>query len=87
MGAGSHSVASGMVLGLVVVLLGQQFGYIDLSSSYNGILDLVIAAVVGAIVAGLVGRAIGRRAERRGGPKPWTPPESSKDPAKASSKP
>ncbi|MCI4332023.1 MAG: hypothetical protein L3K19_09315 [Thermoplasmata archaeon] len=76
MGAGSHAIPSGVVLGLVAVLLGQQFSYIDLSGTYGGIIDLVIGAVVGGILAGFLGRALGRRAERRRGAQAWTPPET-----------
>lgn len=81
MGAGSHSVPSGVVLGLVVVLLSQQFGVLDLSAGYGGVVALVVAAVVGGIAAGLLGRAIGRRVERRRGARAWTPPTDSDDSA------
>ena len=84
MGAGSHAVPSGVVLGLVAVLLGQQFGALDLSTAVGGVVDFVVAAIIGGILAGLIGRAIGRRAERRLGARAWTPP---KDGASGGSKP
>ncbi len=65
MGAGSSGAASGVVFGLAVVLLGQQLGYIDLSSLSGGLLALFVAALAFGLVFGLVGIALGARYVKR----------------------
>ncbi len=61
MSATTHGIASGIVFGIVAVVLGQQFGYYSLSDLTSAILYLVIGVVVGAVIFGLVGMALGRR--------------------------
>ena len=61
MSATGRGVGCGVVLGLVAVLLDQQFGYLDLSVLVPAIEDLVIAAVLGGVLGGLIGWALGRR--------------------------
>jgi NhaP-type Na+/H+ or K+/H+ antiporter len=57
--------ASGAILFVVVVLLGQQFGYVDLSGLVTGILYLVIPALVGGVIFGVLGGILARRARRK----------------------
>jgi hypothetical protein len=59
--AGSSGAASGVVLGIVVVLLGQQLGFLSLSDLVPALEYLVIGAVIGGILFGLVGWGLGRR--------------------------
>jgi positive regulator of sigma E activity len=65
MGAGSSAAGSGLVVGLCLVFLGQQFGFFDLSGLLLGILYLVAFAVVFAIVFGLLGVWLGARYKRK----------------------
>lgn len=73
MSATSHGVASGVVFGIVAVVLGQQFGLYSLSDLATAIEYLVIGVVVGAVVFGVIGMALGRRYLRRHPVEP--PPE------------
>ncbi|MCI4320360.1 MAG: hypothetical protein L3J87_04015 [Thermoplasmata archaeon] len=57
--------ASGAILFVVVVLLGQQFGYVDLSNLTTGVLYLVVPALIGGIIFGILGGALARRARRK----------------------
>jgi len=59
--AGSYAAESGAVLGIVLVLLTQQFGYIALGGLVEALEYLIVAAVVGAVVFGLIGMMLGRR--------------------------
>ena len=61
MSATTHGVASGIVFGIVAVVLGQQFGFYSLSDLGTAIVYLVIGIVIGAVVFGLIGMALGRR--------------------------
>jgi hypothetical protein len=65
MGAGSSAAGSGLVVGLCLVFLGQQFGFFDLSGLVTGIIYLVAFAVVFAVVFGLVGTWLGARYVRK----------------------
>ncbi|HLY76456.1 MAG TPA: hypothetical protein VKT21_01065 [Thermoplasmata archaeon] len=65
MGAGSSAAGSGLIVGLCLVFLGQQFGFFDLSSLVTGIVYLVAFAVIFAILFGLVGVGLGARYLRR----------------------
>ena len=56
---------SGAVLLIVIVLLAQQFGYVQLSTLPYAIYVLVIPAVVGGIVFGIIGGMLGRSALRK----------------------
>jgi hypothetical protein len=61
MSATGSGAAAGVVLGLVLVLLAQQFGLAGLSDLVHAIEYLVIGAVVGGIFFGIIGWALGRR--------------------------
>jgi membrane protein YqaA with SNARE-associated domain len=61
MSAGSHGAGCGVVLGIVLVLLAQQFAFLSLSVLSTALEDLVIGAVLGGILGGLIGWALGRR--------------------------
>jgi hypothetical protein len=74
--ATSHGVAAGIVLGIVFVLLGQQFGYLSLSELTPAIEYFVIAIVVGAVVFGAIGMALGRAYLRRHPPESTAPPSA-----------
>jgi|HubBroStandDraft_1064217.scaffolds.fasta_scaffold543425_2 hypothetical protein len=65
MGGGVSGAASGGILGLVLVLLGQQFGYITFTTLEGTILLLVLVILVFAVVFGLLGRAMKGSAVRR----------------------
>jgi hypothetical protein len=65
MGAGSSGAGSGLVVGLCLVFLGQQFGFFDLSNLVTGIIYLVAFAIVFAIVFGLAGVWLGARYLRK----------------------
>jgi hypothetical protein len=60
MSAASHGAGCGVVLGIVLVVLFQQFGYLDLSDLIPTIEYLAIGAVVGGIIGALIGWALGR---------------------------
>jgi multisubunit Na+/H+ antiporter MnhG subunit len=62
---GVSGAASGGILGLVLALLAQQFGYIDFSVLLNAIILLFLVILVFAVVFGLLGRAMKGRALRR----------------------
>jgi uncharacterized membrane protein YjjB (DUF3815 family) len=74
MSAASSAGAAGAVIGLVVVLLLQQLGYLIFTTLFVPILDLAIGAVVGAILFGIVGWGLGRR-YRGTQPAPGSMPE------------
>jgi len=65
MGAGSSAAGSGLVVGLCLVFLGQQFGFFDLSNLVTGVIYLVAFAIVFALVFGLAGMWIGARYLRK----------------------
>jgi len=73
--ATSHGLGCGVVLGLVLVLLAQQFAFLSLSALDPAIEDLVIGAIVGAILGALIGWGLGRRYLREHP----APPTSSSD--------
>ena len=78
MGAGSSAAGSGLVVGLCLVLLGQQFGFFDLSDLVSGIIYLVAFAVVFAVVFGLFGVWLGARYKRKhSGLTEWQPKQAS----------
>ena len=60
MSAASHGAGCGVVLGIVLVVLFQQFGYVNLSDLVPTIEYIVIGAIVGGILGGLIGWALGR---------------------------
>ncbi|MGI0129522.1 MAG: hypothetical protein ACREDE_03045 [Thermoplasmata archaeon] len=81
MSATSSAAGAGVVLGIVFVLLAQQFAYLALSSLVTAIEYLIISAVIGGVIFALIGWALGRRYERSHPPMiasspPATPPSS-----------
>ncbi len=74
MSATGSGAAAGVVLGLCLVLLAQQLGYLGLSDLVRGIEYLVVGAVVGGILFALIGWALGRRYLARNPPAGSTPP-------------
>jgi hypothetical protein len=79
MSATGSGAACGVVLGLVLVLLAQQLGFLGLSDLVRAIEYLVIAAVIGGIVCAIFGWAMGRRYLARHPPSDptGTPPSGS----------
>jgi len=65
MGSGSSAAGSGLVVGLCLVFLGQQFGFLDLSVLVTAVIYLVAFAVVFAVVFGLLGVWLGARYMRK----------------------
>jgi positive regulator of sigma E activity len=65
MSAGGSAAGSGLVVGLCLVFLGQQFGFFDLSNLVTGVIYLVVFAVVFAVIFGLVGVWLGARYMRK----------------------
>jgi NhaP-type Na+/H+ or K+/H+ antiporter len=61
MSATTSGAGCGVVLGIVLVLLAQQFGFLSLSGLDDAIERLVIGAVVGGVLGALIGWALGRR--------------------------
>jgi hypothetical protein len=59
--AATHGAGCGAVLGAVLILLLQQFGYLDLTILSNAIVDLVIAIVIGGAIGFGIGLALGKR--------------------------
>ncbi len=77
MSATSRGVASGIVFGIVAVLLGQQFGLLSLSDLGTSLEYLIIGIVIGAVIFGVIGRLLGRRYLRRHAAAPAEPPSTS----------
>ena len=63
MSATSQGAGCGVVLGIVFILLAQQFGLLSLSDLVTALEYLVIGAVVGGVIFALIGWALGRRYE------------------------
>ncbi|MCI4360179.1 MAG: hypothetical protein L3J91_00585 [Thermoplasmata archaeon] len=61
MSAGTHGAGCGLVLGIVLALLLQQFGYVSLSALVPALETLVLGALLGLILGGLIGWRLGRR--------------------------
>ncbi len=61
MSATTHGLSCGVVLGIVFVLLAQQFGFLSLSEITPAAEYLVGGAVVGGIIFGLLGWWLGHR--------------------------
>jgi len=59
--ASSNAAGSGAVLGIVLVFLAQQFGYLPLTGIVTSAIYFVVAAIVGGVVFWLAARAAGRR--------------------------
>ena len=60
MSAASHGAGCGVVLGIVLVVLFQQFGYLDLSDLVPTLEYLIIGGVVGGVLGALIGWGLGR---------------------------
>ena len=60
MSAASHGAGCGVVLGIVLVVLFQQLGYLDLSDLVPTLEYLIVGAVIGGIFGGLIGWVLGR---------------------------
>jgi tetrahydromethanopterin S-methyltransferase subunit C len=75
--ATTSGAGCGLVLGVVVVLLGQQFGFLTLSALLPALEYLVIGAIVGGILGALYGRLAGRKYRR---PIPSRPAKRSEAP-------
>jgi hypothetical protein len=65
MGSGASAAGSGLIVGLCLAFLGQQFGFFDLSTLLTGVIYLVAFAVVFAAVFGLFGVWLGARYLRK----------------------
>ncbi len=61
MSAGSSGAGCGVVLGIVAVLLAQQFDYLNLSVLAPALEYVIVAAVIGGVVGGIIGWLLGRR--------------------------
>jgi hypothetical protein len=59
--AASSAASSGAVLGIVLVFLAQQFGYLALTGIVASVIYFAVAAIVGGVVFGVAARAAGRR--------------------------
>jgi len=65
--AASSAAASGVVLGIVLVFLAQQFGWLPLTDLLTSIFYFAIAVIVGGVVFGVPAKIAGR------GTKPTAP--------------
>ena len=66
MAGGASGAGSGAVLGLALVLLIQQFGYLDFSSNLvNAVVYILVFVIVFAVIFGIIGRALKGHAERK----------------------
>lgn len=77
MSATSRGVASGIVFGIVAVVLGQQFGLFSLSDLGTALEYLIIGIVIGAVIFGVIGLLLGRRYLRKHATAPAEPPSTS----------
>lgn len=60
MSAASHGAASGVVLGIVIVIFLQQIAYLALSDLVPSLEYLVIGGVIGGGFGGAIGWGLGR---------------------------
>ncbi|HTZ61411.1 MAG TPA: hypothetical protein VMC82_02040 [Thermoplasmata archaeon] len=60
MSATGSGAGCGVVLGIVLVLLAQQFGLLSLSSLISGIEYLAIAAIIGGVFGAAIGWGLGK---------------------------
>jgi hypothetical protein len=56
----SSTAGSGAILGVAVVLVFQQLGFLALSELWPGLVWLLAGALAGGIGFGLVGRSVDR---------------------------
>jgi hypothetical protein len=59
MSAATHGLSAGVVLGIVTVLLLQQFGYIVFVELIASVIDIVIGAIIGGVIFAVVGWGLG----------------------------
>ncbi len=77
MSATAHGAGDGVVLGIVVPLLLQQFGDLDLTSLTTAIEYIVIGAVVGGVIGAVIGWGMGKLYQsRHSQPTPMKPYEN-----------
>ena len=60
MSSATHGAGCGVVIGICLVVLFQQFGYLNLSDIGPTIEYLVIGIVLGGVLGALIGWALGR---------------------------
>lgn len=65
MSATSRGAECGVVIGVAIVLLAQQFGYLSLSDLVPAIEALLVGGIVGGVLFALLGWGLGRRYLRR----------------------
>ncbi|MCI4365116.1 MAG: hypothetical protein L3K10_03520 [Thermoplasmata archaeon] len=65
MAGGVSGAASGGILGLVLVLLAQQFGYVDFSNLISALILMILVIFVFAVVFGILGIILKGSAIRR----------------------
>jgi Kef-type K+ transport system membrane component KefB len=65
MAGGVSGAASGGILGLVLVLLAQQFGYVVFTTLEQTLIILILVIFVFAVVFGIFGRVLKSSAIRR----------------------
>jgi hypothetical protein len=58
--APSSAAASGVVLGIVLVFLAQQFGWLALTGLFSSIFYFAIAVIVGGVAFGVPAKIAGR---------------------------
>jgi hypothetical protein len=68
--AASSAAGDGVVFGLVVAFLGQEFGVINQGPLLYGLGTIIGAALVFGIVFGVIGAVLGRRYLRTHAPAP-----------------
>ncbi len=87
MTGGVSGAASGGILGLVLVLLAQQFGYATFTGLEQTLILLILVILVFAVVFGLLGRLLKASAIRRAkaGAEPTIEPNSGGGPAPGAS--
>jgi hypothetical protein len=78
----TQGASSGIVLGIVAVLLAQQFGWIGLSTLLPAIEYLALGLVVGALLGAGIGFALGKHSASQPPPPvaPWTGPKADATP-------
>jgi hypothetical protein len=59
--ATTSGMITGIILGLVFVLLAQEFGFLSLSGLVAAVEYLLIGAIVGGAVFAVIGWLLGRR--------------------------
>ena len=75
MSAVSSAASSGVILGIVIVFLLQQFGYLALTALIPSLLYFIVAAILGGVIFGVAARAAARSARKnRGSPAQGPPP-------------